>query len=244
MRAPILLYHWFRDDSAPPGRSPEFATDPAHFRRQMSWLARSGARVVGLEQLVLSLRQGHRPAPRSVAITFDDAYQDFHEHALGVLSDLRLPAAVFAVAGHVGGTNDWDRANGEPVRRLLDWPQLRDLAAAGIEVGSHSSTHPDLRGVSDRQLLEECRASRERLEDGLGRPVRYFAYPFGRWDERVKAAVREAGYEAAFAVLLGLRDLLRSDDYALMRVIIHGTKGFASFRARVRLAAPRHRARG
>jgi peptidoglycan/xylan/chitin deacetylase (PgdA/CDA1 family) len=240
MRAPILLYHWFDHPRSGPGASPEFAVRPAQFRRQMEFLVASGRTVVSLSALVRALRAREPLGPRPVAITFDDAYEDFHEHAYPVLAERKLEAALFVVAGLVGRTNLWDRPRGEPERRLLDWPRLRELAAAGVEIGSHSMSHPDLRRLTDEELEVECRGSREAVEDGLGRPVRFFAYPHGRYDRRVKRAVRAAGYEAACAVLLRPWDLFRSDDFALMRAIVHGTKGFASFRARVRLAAPAH----
>ncbi len=218
--------------------------DPADFRAQMVWLKQSGRALVSLRQVVDALDgRGSLPA-RATAVTFDDAYEDFVEHALPVVSELSIPTTLFAVAGRVGGTNDWDRKRGEPARALLGWPGLRQAAGAGVEIGSHSMTHPDLRTVSSEALAQECRASRALLEDGIGRPIRLFAYPHGAHDARVKAAVREAGYDGAAAVLLRATDLLRSDRFALMRVIVHADRGPRSFRARVRCAATMHRSGG
>ena len=242
MRVPILLYHWFDDGSGVPTASPEFGIAPADFRRQMEWLVESGLRVVPLADIVQALHGGRDLPRHAVAITFDDAYDDFREHALGVLVDLGLPATMFAVSGSIGQTNAWDAVRGEPARPLLDWAGLRELADAGIEIGSHSVTHPDLRTLPNDALAVELTASRELLEDGLGRPVPHFAYPHGLHDDRVKAATRAAGYEAAFAVLLAPWDMLRSDGYALMRAIVHADKSFTNFRLRVRLASPSHRA--
>jgi peptidoglycan/xylan/chitin deacetylase (PgdA/CDA1 family) len=242
-RAAILLYHWFRDPALGPVASPEFGMEPREFRRQMEWLAGRRERVVALGDLVTTLARGGTPAPHPVAITFDDGYRDFHQHAWPVLGELGLAAALFVVAGRVGRSNDWDRRFGEPERQLLDWPHLRELAAAGIEIGSHSLTHPDLRRLADRDLDEELGASRKRLEDGLGRAVPFLAYPHGLHDRRVRTAARRAGYHAAFAVLLRPWDLLRSDRFALMRAIVHADKSFGNYRLRVALAAPRHRVR-
>ena len=74
----------------------------------------------------------------------------------------------------------------------MDWAQLREVAEAGVEIGAHSVTHPDLRTLDGARLGEEVSACRKALEDGLGRPVSTFAYPFGFYDGRVKNAVREA----------------------------------------------------
>lgn len=214
---------------------------PAQFGSQLDWLRESGTPVVKLSEVVGALGGGAALPRRAVVITFDDAYEDFCEQALPALLARGFTATLFAVSGQVGKTNAWDQARGEPSRPILSWARLREVAAAGIEIGSHSRSHPDLRSLPDQELGEECRRSRLELEDGLGRAVRYFAYPHGRYDGRVKVAVREAGYEAACAVLLRPWDMLRSEAYALMRVIVHGTKSFSSFKRRVRLAAPPHR---
>ena len=242
VQLPILLYHWFGDVTTAVGRSPELGISPEKFQRQILRLIETGWHAVSLAELAAAMRDGAALPPKPFAITFDDAYEDFYDYALGVIVEHRLPATLFVVAKLVGKTNVWDRERGEPSRALMDWPRLREVADAGIEIGSHSLSHPDLRSLSDSRLQAECRASRERLEDGLGRPVRYFAYPRGLFDPRVRDAVRAAGYDAACAVLLRARDLFRSDDFALMRVTVHGTKSLANLRMRLRLAAPFHRA--
>ncbi len=239
VRASILLYHWFTGPVA--SASPEFEIAPADFRRQMLSLAHDGRALVRVRDVLAAAQGGAPLPPRSTAVTFDDAYDDFHEHALPVVAELGIPVTLFAVAGRVGGTNDWDRKRGEPQRSLMDWPRLREVAEAGVEIGSHSLTHPDLRSLSDDVLAQECRTSRMRLEDGVGRKVGLFAYPHGLYDARVKAAVRAAGYDGACAVLLRPIDLVRSDSLGLMRVIIHADRGFGNFRRRVRWAGPVHR---
>lgn len=239
VRASILLYHWFAGPT--PTRSPEFAMDPAEFRRQMAWLRASGRPLVRVGEVLAAMAGGPALPAGATAVSFDDAYNDFHEHALPVLSELAIPCTLFVVAGRVGGTNDWDRQAGEPARSLMGWPRLREVAAAGIELGSHSLTHPKLPAVGDAQRREETRASKAAIEDAIGRPVPLFAYPHGSHDRRAREAVREAGYEGGCAVLLRPIDFCRSERFALMRVIVHADRSFRSFRARVRLAAPVHR---
>jgi peptidoglycan/xylan/chitin deacetylase (PgdA/CDA1 family) len=87
--------------------------------------------------------------------------------------------------------------------RLLDEAEARSLAASGMELGSHSLTHPDLRGLDDRALEREVRESKAAVEELTGRPCRTFAYPYGLHDERVTQAVEAAGYELAFTWLPG-----------------------------------------
>lgn len=82
----------------------------------------------------------------------------------------------------------------------MDWDLLREVAERGVEIGSHTRTHPHLTRLSDAELAMELRESRDVIQAELGRPCRLFAYPYGEQDERVRAAARAVGYEAAYAV--------------------------------------------
>jgi len=83
----------------------------------------------------------------------------------------------------------------------LTWDGLRSLAERGVEIGSHTRTHPNLRTLSDDELRDELRTSREEIEDELGRPCTSLAYPYGQFDERVRRATERAGYESAFGIV-------------------------------------------
>jgi peptidoglycan/xylan/chitin deacetylase (PgdA/CDA1 family) len=92
----------------------------------------------------------------------------------------------------------------------------------GVEVGSHSLTHAHLTQLSSFELERELSESRHRLEDELGRPCRFLAYPYGEEDSRVKGAARTAGYEAAFALEARESPI---DVYAVPRVAIWRNDG-------------------
>jgi peptidoglycan/xylan/chitin deacetylase (PgdA/CDA1 family) len=159
-----------------------------------------------------ALRLGWKPATaadvvagrsRAMHVTFDDAYRS----VLDVLP-LDVPATVFACADYAaeGRRLELPPLDAVPAQHkheleTLSWDGLRELAERGVEIGAHSRTHPDLRTTSDHELQEEVATSREELETELGRPCRYFAYPYGQFDERVRQAVERAGYEAAFGLL-------------------------------------------
>ena len=121
MRVPILMYHWFDGPDAAATRGPQFQIAPEDFRRQMEWLAEGGGNVVSLGRIVDALEGRGTLPPRPVAVTFDDGYEDFYEHALGVLTEFELPATLFVVSGLVGRSNLWDQP-GEPARPLMGWP--------------------------------------------------------------------------------------------------------------------------
>jgi peptidoglycan/xylan/chitin deacetylase (PgdA/CDA1 family) len=166
-------------------------------------------------QLQLLLRLGYRPAAASEAVTgsgkllhvtFDDAFRSVR-NALPVLERNGVRASIFVCTGYAddGRAMDVPELEGELRVRpqelsTMAWDELRELAGRGVEVGSHTVSHPHLPTLSDAELADELRSSRQRLEDELGRPCRLLAYPYGECDERVRAAARAAGYETAFGL--------------------------------------------
>lgn len=188
----ILMYHAIAHVTRDPY---QLAVSPARFAEQMSWLERSGLRGVSVGTLTAAMAAGQ--AQDMVGITFDDGYTDMLDAALPELDARGFGATAFIISDRIGGTNEWDEG---PVWPLLDRGGVRELAAAGIEIGSHSATHPHLADVAARRQAAEVTASRERLEDLLSAPVRGFAYPYGSMDEAARYAVGAAGYEYACAV--------------------------------------------
>jgi peptidoglycan/xylan/chitin deacetylase (PgdA/CDA1 family) len=171
------------------------------FREQMRRLA-SGAHATARLSDVLAGRGGSDPARPPVVLTFDDGYAEVREHAVPVLRELGLPAAVFPVLDPGLAPEAWGSA---PALRapLLAPADLRALEADGLEVGSHTLTHPRLTACDDVRLERELRGSRERLAALVDHPLPVIAYPFGDVDERVKRAARRAGYVAGLAVASG-----------------------------------------
>ena len=99
----------------------------------------------------------------------------------------------------------------------MDWEALRRAAALGVEIGSHTRSHPHLTRLSDDDLQAELTGSREALEANLQRPCRFLAYPYGEMDERVRRAAEDAGYAAAYGLAadtrLGSYGIPRADVY-------------------------------
>lgn len=183
-------------------------------------------------QVARLLARGYRPGTaadavagdeRVLHVTFDDAFTSVFE-ALPALERLGVPVTVFACSeyardGRPLGVPELARdASALPGElATMDWEQLRGLADRGVEIGSHTRTHPHLTRLSDEELELELRESRDVLEAELGRPCPFFAYPYGEEDARVRRAVQAAGYKAAFAIQSDERDV---DPYALPRVAL------------------------
>jgi peptidoglycan/xylan/chitin deacetylase (PgdA/CDA1 family) len=199
------------------------------------------------QQLQRVLARGYRPvrAGEAVAgsgnlvhVTFDDAFRSVGT-ALPLLERLGVPATVFACPAFAAGDGTFDvpelapqlTRNSEHLA-TMSWPELRDLVERGFEVGSHTVTHPHLTKLEDQELLRELRESREHLEDELAVRCRFLAYPYGEENERVRAAARSSGYEAAFA-LPG--NQAAADLYAVPRVGVWRSDG--SLRVTVKTSA-------
>lgn len=195
----ILMYHSVQDVPCDPHG---LSVTSARFCEQMAWLAKCGLRGVSVETLVAAMRRGR--ARGLVGITFDDGYVSVLENAVPQLLRYGFTATMFVVSGRLGGINEWDA---EPVWPLMSAHQVLELAAAGMEIGSHGTTHTHLVGLEADQLSSEVGESRSKLSELLGRPIRGFAYPYGNMDASVRLAVRDAGYSYACAVETSMADL-------------------------------------
>jgi glycosyltransferase involved in cell wall biosynthesis/peptidoglycan/xylan/chitin deacetylase (PgdA/CDA1 family) len=228
--AVVLAYHAVADLGDDPLR--EYAVPAGALAEQLDDLARRGWTFVDLGALLRALAGEEALPPRSLLVTFDDAYADLLESGLPVLERRRIPAVVFAVAGSVGGTNEW-RREGAKELRLLDAEGLREVAARGVEVGSHCMTHRQLPQAPAEELERELRGSAEALQ-GLGLPrPRALAYPHGEWSHEVAAAAFAAGYEAAFSVDPG-RAERAGNRFALPRIEVLASD--TPFTIRVKIA--------
>jgi peptidoglycan/xylan/chitin deacetylase (PgdA/CDA1 family) len=195
----ILMYHGVADVAEDPNH---LCVTPSRFAGQMATLQRLGLRGVGIGTLVDAMRAGRQRG--LVGITLDDGYVNVLEAAVPELQRRGFTASVFIISGRLGGTNDWDEG---PAWPLLSGSQVRELAAAGMEIGSHGATHVRLAGLDAGQLEAEVSGSRASLGELIGAPVRGFAYPYGSMDAAARDAVREAGYDYACAVETPLGDL-------------------------------------
>jgi peptidoglycan/xylan/chitin deacetylase (PgdA/CDA1 family) len=196
----ILLFHRVTDAVPPDG-----ITVPTERFRRICRLLRRDFRVIPLAEVYRLLRGGEPIPRRTVAITFDDSYRD-NLFAARVLAEHGLPATFFIPTAYVGTERvfPWDR----DLPRLpnLTWDDVREMAGLGFEVGSHTVTHADLGTAPLDRARAELFDSKAALEERLGRPVRYFAYPFGGADNLCPEClplIEEAGYEGTLSALPG-----------------------------------------
>ncbi len=193
LRVPILMYH--RIDRARPGEpamTRSLTVSLADFTAQVRWLHAHRYHAITQLQLFEALEQGAALPSRPVMITFDDGYADILPAAT-VLHGLSMPATAYVITDRIGSKAGF-----------LSWAQLRELEVLGFDIGSHTVDHMSLPTLSDSQIHHELGHSRAILEHRLGHPVQWFCYPAGRFNDRVVAAVRAAGYVLATTTVGGV----------------------------------------
>ena len=228
MRVPILMYHSISE--RPNADTRPHAVHPAEFEQQLAHLKDGGYTPLTFGSLLASL-DGTGPAlpARPIVLTFDDGYADFHSAALPLLNRFGVPATVFVTSGWLDDAGP--DAAGRPLDAMLSWSQVRELVSAGIEIGGHSHSHPQLDQLPDGELRDELRRNKELLEDKAGCEVTTMAYPYGYSSARVRRAVRAAGYRAAAAVNNAIAD--RHDILALPRLTVGRGTTMSKFRRAV-----------
>ncbi|HUC06527.1 MAG TPA: polysaccharide deacetylase family protein [Solirubrobacterales bacterium] len=244
----ILCYHAVSE------RWPtEFAVSPRSLDAQLHYFLRRGYRPA-----TLSAALRRPPGQKTLVVTFDDAFASVVEQALPVLSARGVPATVFVPTSYVAGEGamewasmgDWVGTAHEDELRCMSWEDLRGLAAAGWEIGSHTSTHPKLISLGDLDLDRELSASKARCEEEVQQPCEALAYPFGAHDRRVMDRTRAAGYSAAvildnhLAIPAGslVRPQRPREMFGLLREGVYRRDGWPRLVAKTSLLARRARA--
>ncbi len=222
---PVLCYHRFGAS----GRQDAFSLAPEEFARQLAIIADEGFVPVSLTQLAAGWEQGQPLPEKPLLITVDDGYRNFNQHARPLLEARGYPAVLFIYTDFVGARLGFSRA------------ELRELQAAGYDIGSHSASHPKLnkslanetREARLERLHRELAGSREKLRKWSGGEVRGLAYPYGLWDQVVAEQAQAAGYHLMFTVNPGPN---RTGDPKIClkrNMVLRGTRD-ATFRAMLR----------
>lgn len=209
---PILMYH-----TVGPGTDPLNVT-PAEFDAHLSYLSSAGYQTISLKQLVDN-QEGHGDLPENpIVLTFDDGTADGLETVLPLLQKRQQRATFFIVAGFTGLDLAHRHVEQTPrgQRSYLVWPEVKALRDAGMEIGSHSVRHPRLTALAHPELRDEVVVSKQILENGLGQPVEFFAYPYTARGQSTREMVKAAGYRGAVS---GLRGSLDARD--LQRLVMH-----------------------
>lgn len=164
---------------------------PRRFRRHVELAIRRGYRFVPPAKIARG-----NGVPRDLAITFDDGWKSVLTVAAPILGEYQIPWTLFVATGLVESPSEWHRP------RMLGWGELAELLRMGVEIGSHSVSHPDFGTIDEQKAIEELVTSRMMLKSRLSIVVDCFAIPFGQsrnWTSFAHGAACQAGYDFIYA---------------------------------------------
>ncbi len=221
----VLYYHRVANDFDNP-----WTISETEFERQIDWLQRRFD-LVDLAECQRRIRSGHNVRP-TVSITFDDGYADNCSFALPLLLERGIPLTYFVTTRHLATGESFPHDVERGCHLAPNSVQtLQELARAGVEIGGHTRTHADIGAIEDAdQLHDELINGIGELESMIGRPVRYFAFPYGMPENMTATAFRKlhdhglAGVCSAY----GGYNQIGGDPFHLQR--IHGDPNFRRLR--------------
>jgi peptidoglycan/xylan/chitin deacetylase (PgdA/CDA1 family) len=204
---PVLMYHSIAETSAqvPAGQSAAYSVRTSDFQTQLQALKASGRTVVPLTRL----SSGSAAPSRSAVLTFDDGCETDYLTALPCLQTSGVTATFFLSTANIGTPG------------YLTWPQVREMHAAGMELGSHSHDHIPLTPLSSETARQQLLRSKSLIEDRIGAPVISMSAPFGFLNNTVASIARELGYRS---ICSSLPRMARCGDTTIPRIaIMHST---------------------
>jgi peptidoglycan/xylan/chitin deacetylase (PgdA/CDA1 family) len=202
LRVPILMYHHV---APAPQRTRQMSdydyrlavdltVTAQAFAAQLDWLQAHGYQAITLPQLMAALYDGWSLPAQPVVLSFDDGYLDNAQYAAPALLQRHMVGVFNIITGLVANTSG-------PLRYMA-WQQISALADNGMEIESHTVTHPDLGTLSDPALQTELATSRQDIAQHLGQAPQFICYPSGEpfrsgtsaAQQRVLRLVAQAGY--------------------------------------------------
>ena len=183
----VLMWH----DVVADKKEVWFDTTVAELKAQLGAIKRRKFTVISMETLVKHLTEGTPLPPRPLVLTFDDNNLGLYENAYPLLKQYHYPAAFFVHTDFVGVTTS---------KAHCTWEQLKEMQSSGlVTVEGHTCSHPaDMRQLPDIEIDKEARNSMATITRHLGTKVIAFAYPEGKYDDRVAKHVAQSGYKVAF----------------------------------------------
>ena len=216
--AVVFMYHRFGESTLPSTN-----TTIAQLDAHIAELTSGRYTVLPLPEIVSAIREGRNLPDRTVGLSVDDAFLSLYTEGWPRFREAKLPLTLFVATGAI------DRG----YRNYMSWDQIRELAAAGVAIGSQTESHPHMPTLTPEANAAELARSNKRFEQELGKRPTLFAYPFGENSRAVTSTVEQAGFVAAFGQHSGVL-YPGADRFFLPRFAMNETYGSAS---RFRLAA-------
>ena len=234
-RVTILCYHSITAQELPIDDDPHKLHIPgSHFVKQLEYL-QSFHNVISLDEFLSAVRE-HRELPdHSVVLTFEDGVRNFLTVAAPHLQRLGMPATNFIITGHTSlavrpnANHKWQPSDD---RTFLSWPDVEELAQAGIQFGSHTCSHANLTELSAAEAERELTDSHQSLSARIQQSQFPLSYPFGQITDEIRQMAEDAGYSCGMTTLAGANNG-KTDLFALRRTVIAADDDLPTFAARV-----------
>lgn len=216
---PILLYHDLQPEERTAVADPllgPYLLPVAVFERQMDYLVTQGYQGLSLAQFLEIREEDPKALDQSVVIVFDDGWEGQYRYALPILKKAGFSATFFIIAGRIGQEG------------YMDLDTLKSLKNQGIEVGSHTMTHPYPTELTEEELYKELEVSKAVLEEELQLKIEALSSPTGFYDARMPCLARRAGYRSLCISRVGLNSS-STDPFALKKIGIKRAQSFETF---------------
>ncbi len=203
LQVPILVYHSVRPKyQNEPSFIDYYDITPELLETQLKYFKDFHYTIISFADMVAAIKGTKLLPKKSIVLTFDDGWENQYTYAFPILKKYHATATFFIF------TNAIDHLH------FLTWNQIKTMRNAGMTIGAHTKSHPYLFEITSSNVLrEEIIGSKKVLEAGLGEPIRFFAYPFGYYNDQIIKIVKEAGFEAARSTKRGAyhaeKDLFR-----------------------------------
>ncbi len=220
-KARVLMYHSIGEHTGNK-KQDKWIVTPKDFEKQMSWFAKNGWQSFTMSELI-SLE---KIPCKSLAITFDDGFEDNYTNAFRVLQKYNFRATIYLVP-------NMERNNWEGNKPLLKNKQILEMQESGlIEFGSHTLSHANLLTIDNSLLANELKKSKDEIEQITLKKCEAFAYPYGKFDDNTIDEVKNAGYTTAVTVKRGFYEIA-DDKFTIKRIGILGNESFFDFYLRI-----------
>jgi len=203
--AHLFVFHRFGDS-----RHPSTNTSIETLRAEFEYLKQNNYEVIPLKRLHEALQKHEKISDRWVVLTIDDGFKSFYENGLPLFREYGYPFTLFV---YVQGTLD-------NYGDFMSWDQLRESSKYG-EIGFHSYGHPHLVSLSDAEIHHDTKKGLDIIQERLGLKPKYYAYPYGEYDDRVRQTLEPFGFGLILNQNAGAVDR-QSDLYDLDRTALTG----------------------
>jgi peptidoglycan/xylan/chitin deacetylase (PgdA/CDA1 family) len=209
-------------------------TSPAIFAGHMRFLYENKYSVIPLNTIKTKLKSDENIYNKYVSITFDDAYQDFYTYAFPILREFGFSATVFLPTGFI----DNKETSLKESKEHLTWNEIQELDRKGIDFGSHTVKHPQLKFLNPGAIEYEIEQSKETIEDKLNKSVDSFSYPFAfpeedkQFTEYLRKTLHKHNYTCGVTTKIGTASL-KDDRYFLRRIPINSCDETVFFKAKL-----------